>query len=83
MIGNGIEKTTIDESRTARQSALDSFERWLDADEAQRGALLARLAAESPDTHARLVSLIAADAAADAARFLDAGALSDAGIEDD
>ncbi|MEP6939965.1 MAG: serine/threonine-protein kinase [Rudaea sp.] len=83
MIRNGMEKTALEDPHTAPQSALDNFERWLDAEAAERPALLSRLATESPLDHARLLKLIAADAAADAAHFLDAGALSDAGIDED
>ena len=83
MVENESEKRAIDESLARRQSALQHFEAWLDADEAERSALLARVAIDDPETHARLLKLIAADRAADAAHFLDGRAIADAGIEDD
>ena len=64
-------------TRLAWQSAMPLFERWIDADEAQRTMLLADLAANKPDVHVHLLKLIAADGAAEGAHFLDADALSD------
>jgi len=83
VVENDSEKAAIEEHHAKRQSALQLFEAWLDLDEAQRAALLARVAAEDPATHARLLKLIAADHAADEAHFLDSGAIADAGIVDD
>lgn len=83
MVENDNDKAAVDKARGTRQSALDYFERWLDADEPQRQEMLAALATQAPDTHARLLKLIAADRDADVAHFLDAGALSDAGIDED
>jgi serine/threonine-protein kinase len=67
----------------AWHSAMPLFERWLDADEAQRTTLLAQLAIDDPPAHARLLKLIAADRAAEGARFLEADALSDIVPEED
>ncbi len=83
MVENDSEKATVEDGQAKRRSALQHFEAWLDADEAQREALLARVHAQDAATHARLLKLIEADQAADAAHFLDAGAIADAGIEDD
>src|SRR5207302_7364213 len=59
-------------------AAMRLFDRFLDADEAERAQLLAHLAASEPDVHRRLLELIAADAAAERDRFLDVDALHDA-----
>jgi eukaryotic-like serine/threonine-protein kinase len=83
VVENDSEKAAVDESHAKRQSALQHFEAWLDSDEAQRASLIARVAAEDPATHTRLLKLIAADQAADEAHFLDGGAIADAGIVDD
>lgn len=56
---------------TAHAYAL--FDRWLDADEASRSALLADLQRHDPPAHARLLALIDADARAGAAGFLATG----------
>ena len=65
---------------TLQQPALLAlFDRWADADAAGRATLLADLQAGQPALHARLLALLVADAAADAAGFLAAGLLPLAG----
>lgn len=64
-------------------AAMAYFERWLDADPAQRAQLLAELAATNPAAHVCLLELIEADRTAAALHFLDSGALSNVGAEPD
>ncbi|WP_144290081.1 serine/threonine-protein kinase [Ideonella sp. A 288] len=59
----------------ARREVLALFDRWADADDAGRAALLAELQAVQPGLHARLKAMIDADAAAEAAGFLDGAGL--------
>lgn len=54
-----------------RDEALALFDRWVDATPSQRDVLLASLEATQPEVHARLLALLHADAAAQAAGFLE------------
>ncbi|MFO1226527.1 protein kinase domain-containing protein [Roseateles sp.] len=57
---------------SAWREVMALFDRWLQADAAQRAALLAQCQAQQPALFARLQALIAADAAAEAGQFLEA-----------
>ena len=60
------------------RTALPLFDRWMEADAAQRDALLAAVRADDPVLHAQLLTLIAADSAAEQSHFLGIGACFDA-----
>ena len=68
-------------ARRTWRAAMPLFERWVDADETQRAALIARSAAENPDIHAQLLRLIAADDESERAAFLDGNAMADAAAD--
>ena len=65
------------ESRWA--SALELFDRWQELSPAAQREELDRLEADDPQVHAKLLSLLDADAAAEAGRFLQGTAILDAG----
>lgn len=80
--GAGMTGYDVDarEDMATWRSALPLFDRWMQADAAERNALLDEIRTDDPALYAQLLKLIAADAAAEQSHFLGIGACFDAAV---